>query len=47
MLIFFQVNRAIVDLSTNILQDNPAFERQKVAVGPPRDAQFEAMASSR
>jgi hypothetical protein len=47
MLIFFQVNRAIVDLSTNILQDNPTFQRQKVAVGPPRDTQFEAMVSFR
>jgi hypothetical protein len=40
---FFQVKRARVDLETNILQVNPTFSRQTAAVGPPRDAQFEAM----
>jgi hypothetical protein len=42
---FCQVNQAIVDLETNILQDNPTFQNQAAAVGPPRDAQFEAMVS--
>jgi hypothetical protein len=40
-----QVKSAIVDLETNILQDNPTFQNQAAAVGPPRDAQFEAMVS--
>ncbi|CAD0083175.1 unnamed protein product [Aureobasidium vineae] len=39
------VKRAKVDLTTNILQDNPTFQHQQGAVGPPRDAQFEAMGS--
>jgi hypothetical protein len=41
----FQVKRAIVDLQTNILQDNPTFRNQTAGIGPPRDAQFEAMVS--
>ena len=45
MLIFFQVERAMIDVQTNILQDNPTFQRQKTAIGPPRDALFEAMVS--
>jgi hypothetical protein len=42
---FFQVERARVDLEANILQENPTFRRQTAAVGPPREAQFEAMVS--
>jgi len=47
LLTFHQVERAKVDLQTNIRQDNPTFQHQKTAVGPPRDAQFEAMVSTK
>ncbi|KAI4728239.1 hypothetical protein E4T49_03927 [Aureobasidium sp. EXF-10728] len=40
-----KVKRAKVDLTTNILQDNPTFQHQQGAIGPPRDALFEAMGS--
>ncbi|KAG9682284.1 hypothetical protein KCU95_g14397, partial [Aureobasidium melanogenum] len=36
------VKRAKVDLTTNILQDNPTFRHQQRNIGPPRDAHFEA-----
>ncbi|KAH0400453.1 hypothetical protein KCU89_g5172, partial [Aureobasidium melanogenum] len=39
------VERAKVDLTTNILQDNPTFRHQQRNIGPSRDAQFEAMGS--
>ena len=47
LLTFQQVERAKIDLETNIKQDNPTFQHQKTAVGPSRDAQFEAMVSIR
>ncbi|KAG9893267.1 hypothetical protein KCU94_g13038, partial [Aureobasidium melanogenum] len=39
------VNRAKVDLTTNILQDNPTFRHQQRNIGPPRDGHFESMGS--
>ncbi|TIA77485.1 hypothetical protein D6C76_04714 [Aureobasidium pullulans] len=39
------VARAKVDLETNIIQDNPTFQHRYQSIGPPRDAQFEAMGS--
>lgn len=41
-----QVKRAKVDLTSNILQENPTFRNQQRTIGPSRDAHFEAMVST-